>query len=813
MAIELVARNRPWRQTKKRIIMPPRTNVFYAYPSDPPAIGETISEALAGFRRPSKNNGPDVRVRLWTDVRISGRNLASEIIEQIDRADVFACDLTYPNKNVSFELGYAIGRYKRLFVSMDSGIEQAPINFRRHYFDLTGLGYSPYENHQDLRDALNRESPWDSSDRTLLHSRYRQTWARPESPTLLYLKPAIDTDSVIAALDILYASEFNSGLWVDDPKENPSQSLDWYAERLAESDAAVIHLLGNQHSGHFDHNIKASMIAGLARGLNRPILMLAHGPYDTPIDYQDLLKQHDTADSCKHSLSIWLKELSEDLPRRRSRRSLAPTRHTLELRHMSLGETVAEQEPRSLDDYFVETDPYFKALESHATILVGRRGSGKSAIMFGIFARVQRDRQYHPTVISPVGYEVDGLVRILTEIEQRSERGFLIESLWKFLIYSEIALSIERALSERPVYLSREANEEAFLAYCVSYGNVLNLPFSERLDNVVRSLEGVGTIGDAMQQRARVSEALHQGLLRELRRHIGLVLGTSKKLMVLVDNLDRPWNPGANVNSLAELIGGLLNVVQDLPRDLSLSNRGLNPVEAQITVLLRSDIFAFVRPWLSEPDKLPVERVFWEGQDSLLRVLDERLLNNAPRTTTADDIWLQIFPTEVDGYSPREFILRYTLARPRDVIYLVREAMSNAKNRDHESVSPEDLLDARARYSEYVLRAVLAEDDPSSGKLEAILYEFAGANTIVTIKEIQDCILTAGVDEGDVNQYTDLLCDIGFLGVASGDGFRYPHDEIERHTLRQISRRIANRLKIDEKFEIGPAFYSVLQIA
>ena len=39
---------------------------------------------------------------------VGGMRLVDTILSNIDRADVFACDLTYPNPNVSFELGYAI---------------------------------------------------------------------------------------------------------------------------------------------------------------------------------------------------------------------------------------------------------------------------------------------------------------------------------------------------------------------------------------------------------------------------------------------------------------------------------------------------------------------------------------------------------------------------------------------------------------------------------------------------------------------------------------------------------------------------------
>ena len=75
-------------------------------------------------------------------------------------------------------------------------------------------------------------------------------------------------------------------------------------------------------------------------------------------------------------------------------------------------------------------------------------------------------------------------------------------------------------------------------------------------------------------------------------------------------------------------------------------------------------------------------------------------------------------------FSPKEFIFRTTLPRPRDVIYIVKTAINYAINRQHNSVCPEDLVDAREQYSEFVFRSVLAEDDPQRNKLRGILYEF-----------------------------------------------------------------------------------------
>lgn len=789
-----------------------RINVFYGYPFAPPAIGETIEAATKGLRRHPEIVRNRLRFKPWRDVRASGKHLATTITENIDRSQIFACDLTYLNNNVSFELGYAIGQFKRVFVSVDTSIKDSERRFKRNYSNLVGLGYSPYHNHEQLKEQLLVERPWEELERSVLNTRYRRRPGRRELPTLLYVKPEKSTSSVLGAVEVVRASLFGNSLIIDDPLDNPSPSLDWYAEQLTTADAIIVHLLSTEHEQSETHNIKGSLIAGLAHGLQRPLLMLAHSPHESPVDYAHLMRIHATAESCNRMTENWLSEIGAKLPRRRERRSQEVPREKLELRHMALGQHVAEHERDDLDDYFVETSPYYRALEGPTTVLIGRRGTGKTAILYAIHAELEPSNRDHVTVLNPVGYEMEGLVRVLEEIREFSERGFLIESLWKYLIYSEVALSCEESLNARPVHQSPSPEEREFLTYCESNAELIRLPFSVRLQIAVDSLHGTGRITNAVEQRARISERLHETFIGKLRTHLGSVLADFRQLAILIDNLDGPWTPGANVESLSELIRGLLNVVQDIPRDLRRSTYRLRPVDTRVAVLLRSDIFAFVRPLIPEQDKLPIERVVWDDEGLLLRILNQRLLRNAPNHITESDIWQQLFPPEVAGVGPIDFIMRTTLPRPRDAIFLLREAINNAINRQHDSVQPEDLLDARNQYSEFAFRSVLAEDDPNRRKLEAVLYEFAGAERTVTVQDVMHRMSIAGVEEEHTDWYIDLLCDIGFLGISTVNGFRYSREEGERSMLRAISLRLAAQNGTKETFEINPAFYQVLQI-
>ncbi len=129
--------------------MAKRTTVFYAFPSAPPTVGEVVQRAIRQLKDVPGISRSNIQFKPWTDIRASGKLLIGSITQNIDRAKVFACDLTYLNRNVTFELGYAIGTFKRIWTSLDTSIQNSERDYKRVYFNLLGMGYAPYQNHKE----------------------------------------------------------------------------------------------------------------------------------------------------------------------------------------------------------------------------------------------------------------------------------------------------------------------------------------------------------------------------------------------------------------------------------------------------------------------------------------------------------------------------------------------------------------------------------------------------------------------------------------------------------------------------------------
>jgi len=92
--------------------MSDKPSVFYGYPGRPPDLGETIEAAIAEI-----SQGGVVDISSWKKLRVGGKLIIDEILTAIQQASIFACDLTYINPNVLFELGYAIARQEGLDLS------------------------------------------------------------------------------------------------------------------------------------------------------------------------------------------------------------------------------------------------------------------------------------------------------------------------------------------------------------------------------------------------------------------------------------------------------------------------------------------------------------------------------------------------------------------------------------------------------------------------------------------------------------------------------------------------------------------------
>src|ERR1019366_7904726 len=188
------------------------------------------------------------------------------------------------------------------------------------------------------------------------------------------------------------------------------------------------------------------------------------------------------------------------------------------------------------------------------------KGSGKTANFLKLTAALEADKRNLVCVIKPLSYEMHGILELLQRYHSIALRGYAVESIWKFLVYSEIALTTETAIKNR---LSSQIyeHEKDLIAVLDQNSEVLRQDFSVRLERCVQALlanESILSGGRLDTSQVGVSEALHSGLLRKLRLVLVSALEEKRRIAILVDNLDKAWDKQSDVEKLREFLLGLL---------------------------------------------------------------------------------------------------------------------------------------------------------------------------------------------------------------------------------------------------------------
>ena len=783
-----------------------QSNVFFGYPSEPWTSAETIATAVKAL-----NEGGTIHAVSWEDLRVPGRLLIEKVVGAIDASDASAFDITQLNHNVMFELGYAIGSGKAVWLLLDESNE-AGARLWREIRILTTIEYSSYINSGHIVAEFWKALPHQQT-KSIFDSLVPNL--EPANAPTIFTVPSIHPTEADRRLRTRLAEERDRGARVfdADPTESGVQPLVWYAQRIYASHATVVHLCPEDRKGWAIHNARGSLVAGLAHGMGRKVLMVAEAGHEWPIDYQDMLREYHTAVELEQRVNEWVlaameatyEEFSEASDQR------GATKLAVELKALRLGEHVAENERDTLPGYFIPTAAFDAVLEKQAVIFIGRKGSGKTANLLEAARELGKDARNLVTVIQPPSYEMESVVELFRDYYQHAEHGFLVESLWKFLVYSEIAQAAHEDIRKRPVPPEPDSPEGIFLQFFEANDGVLNSDFAVRLESAVATIRALPVESGVARNRARISEALHDGLLRDLRKHLGAVLLLKNRVAVLVDNLDKTWSKQSDVDHLALFLLGLLQSVEAITDDFRKADYWRSPVTLTLAVFLRTDIYEHVARAAREPDKLPVQRLAWTDPELLLRVIEERFLANQREGTDPSHLWETFFCEQINGIPTRDYIIERILPRPRDLIQFCNAAIGAAVNHRHSRVEPGDVRIAEAEYSQFALESLKVENGITVEEIENVLYEFIGQRSVLPEAEVRQAIERAGVAEQQVESVQNHLIARGFLALEVGDGdFRFVHELSDLPKIQSHARNRRPRGPI--RYSIHPAFCAYLEI-
>lgn len=778
-------------------------DVFFAYPGSSALLAETMQGAADKLAQRS-----ELAVRTWEELRVDGRLIISEVLKAIDSAGTVVAEITSFNSNVLFEVGYAIASEKQVLLCLDTTDAHASGNWKEFGL-LSNIGFTPYAGSSEALVAEFLTSRPDLREDRLWEDLLISGGAGARRPHTIFYFPLGGRADPRKAVDRALNARKDLAVVSADEEEQGLAPLSLYAVQIYQATCALLHLRGPQRSRAVMHNARASLLAGMAHALKLPTLLVAEEAFEPPLDYKDLLYRYPTAKQLATKCITWL----DGLPLENARKGAGRVKLLVELPIGRFGEYVAENEQDRLPDYFVQTGQYQRVLSSQTAVFIGRKGTGKTANMLTAADALSEDRRNLVTVIKPTGYELESLLAILEMLPAREVADYLLDGLWRYMLMTEIACSAVREAEGRAAGIASGSDMAALRAYLEEYGGH-ELNFAVRLERLIDELrEELRDLPESVEDsQAWLNQKLYASALIDLRKLMGSALHQRERVAVLIDNLDKAWERGADREQQSRMILGLLSAVGRVERDFRKETAWRESVHVTLAVFLRADIFDEVRKHAREPDKITTLQVEWDDEELLARVIEDRYIAEHQGETSPDELWTDFFCESVSGRPTREFLLWRSLPRPRDLVYLCNACVLNAINRKHHRIEEQDVLAAQEDYSRFAFDALRVEG-ANSNELDNVLLEFAGADASMEMAEAM-ALIDVARETSSSDALLSRLLRANFLGMeVAVDEFDYPAAADAEKRARILASKLEQRTGRPARLTVHPAFRPYLGIA
>lgn len=249
---------------------------FVAYSSAPLLISATIEQAVAEVEQRLGRRKFDT----WRDNDIAGRFVDQQVRDGIDKHDLLIADISVLNLNVAYEIGYGIGKRKRVVVIRNPAITQSVNLSEVGIFDT--LGWVPYQNSDDLVDLISQQT-----DATpLTPDGHGPNWSKPVY--MLESRHKTEWERLIHAR----LKRARLSVRVFDPLEDIRLSSHFAFRDVSVSLGVIIPLLPSSIEDSFIHNLRGSFVAGLADGMEKHLLLMQEGADPLPLDYRDYVRSY-----------------------------------------------------------------------------------------------------------------------------------------------------------------------------------------------------------------------------------------------------------------------------------------------------------------------------------------------------------------------------------------------------------------------------------------------------------------------------------------------------------------------------------------
>ncbi len=483
----------------------------------------------------------------------------------------------------------------------------------------------------------------------------------------------------------------------------------------------------------------------------------------------------------------------------------------MELRHVHFGRDTAEFD-QHLSDYFLKTSTYQHIVDGQKSIVIGRKGTGKTALVRYLVESERTSQEYivkiessHATYVK-IDENLRSFVSQVKNLDSSFKLGWLFTTL--------LAL-VERFTNETTVAVTKEERDlHEFALNNLSYDPAD--PVSAIAGYVTSWIKNLKSLGPATRE---VTDA--KGNFLDEPRLLQMIVGAvqrvtkkGKKVYLLFDRLDERWDG-------SELHVGFLQGLFLAIKDLKAACPGICPV-----VFLRDDIFDEVTRDFQHIDhyRMEIEQIRW-NEKSLLEMVALRISSSLTRRgdrvqdENPEALWRLVFPEDIpykkNPIPSHAYMIERTLFRPRDIILFATMAQYLAIGNRNPHVTIEDLATSEKEYSLMKLKDLVAEWSYRFPGLDSVLQRFRRKPAGFEQDELRLLLLEICDELGtslpwipaDDAEFLMLLYSIGFLSYTTRGG-------ILRGTrvVHSAAEPDANVITEQSRVFISPIFRRALEL-
>lgn len=457
------------------------------------------------------------------------------------------------------------------------------------------------------------------------------------------------------------------------------------------------------------------------------------------------------------------------------------------LKTIDWGDDSAEKDEHLLE-YFVSSDAFRRLAERRRSIVVGRKGSGKSALLKKLDEHFSAEGNTHVVRITP---KYNTLRTVLNDYDLRTGFGeeIFFQHTWMRQILTDFLCLIGHRAKGKYCAGSMEYARATAQAL-----NRTSKDFVENITDILSQLKlkagNLGELGLSLEKELRDTSGIE-----ELQHHTNELCNTGAHFVALVDDLDLGWDNSKTANNL---LLGLLSASNYLS--------SIN-VAIHVVIFLREDVYTILLGQTQHADKYrDIERIRWT-QEQLVAVLGERINFNRRHhgERELEEPFYSVFPRTIGTSNTDNWLVERTLSRPRELIQLSKYYTEDL---DSENPCDETLKSAEPEYSNWKLEDLCAEYSNQYPGLNTVMHywktKFFRRKYHLKREETEEMVLEVMsnvavneqwfnelVQDTDVNGFLEVLYDIGFIGdfvLGGGGGSRvfYSYQEYHEPLFEEI---------------------------